>query len=443
MSRANGSKYPKTSKLLRAYLRSALLLAVALAFVAQSSAGALTPAQRRSYANKGIYFIDDPCSVTGSAATDLKAGVSDTANAKVVIGIAKTYNLGKEGALIGLMTAVTESHLQIYANSGIPISMQNPTAQAIGNDHDSLGIMQQRVSTNWSTFGNTPSKDVVYQLMDPAYSAQAFFGTPPGAKLPSNLKDPGALKKGLQNIPNWQSLDPGVAAQTVQISAFPDRYNQHKLEAQNSLNNLWDSSPPIPLPIPITGGTAAEPSAGGCPLTTFGSIYNTIVSYAYPHYIPPVMTTPKPEYAAAIKAAQARGEYVGGCDSAGCYPGIDCGGFVTRVMRDSGVDPNYNDANGPTQAQKAYLDRHPEKYKHILGVTGTNNLPTDQGQVYIAIIASEHTYFYVGKFNYTLGGQSMTWETPAASSSIGPPWRAPMADGVDTPSNYDWYQVIQ
>src|SRR5688572_24814648 len=71
-------------------------------------------------------------------------------NAKAVIGIAKTLGLGQRGALIGLMTALTESNLKNYANTGVPVSRENPMwlslaePRPLGNDHDSVGIMQQR-----------------------------------------------------------------------------------------------------------------------------------------------------------------------------------------------------------------------------------------------------------------------------------------------------------
>ena len=42
-----------------------------------------------------------------------------------------------------------------------------------------------------------------------------------------------------------------------------------------------------------------------------------------------------PAYAAAITKAKAEGQYVGN-------DGVDCGGFVTRLMIDSGFEPNYN-----------------------------------------------------------------------------------------------------
>ena len=61
------------------------------------------------------------------------------------------------------------------------------------NDHDSIGLFQQRPSAGWGT---------VEQLSDPAYQARKFF-------------------EKLVRITNWQLLPLTVAAQRVQISAFP------------------------------------------------------------------------------------------------------------------------------------------------------------------------------------------------------------------------------
>jgi hypothetical protein len=38
---------------------------------------------------------------------------------------------------------------------------------------------------------------------------------------------------------NWQSMSTGEAAQRVQVSAFPDRYQQRESEAIQIVNALW------------------------------------------------------------------------------------------------------------------------------------------------------------------------------------------------------------
>jgi hypothetical protein len=95
----------------------------------------------------------------------------------------------------------------------------------------------------------------------------------------------------------------------------------------------------------------------------------------------------KDTYKAAVDAAKKNGEYIGGI----AYPGIDCGGFVTRVMRNSGADKDYNDYEGPTSQQQKYMDDHPEKYEKIGAVSSVGKLkPGD------IAVNSQHTFLYVG-----------------------------------------------
>jgi len=185
--------------------------------------------------------------------------------------------------------------------------------------------------------------------------------------------------------------------------------------------------------------TAGQASAGGqattqdpCSGAVAGDAIKTALNYAWPDYHQAPYLVFKPSYRTAIAAAEARGEYVGG----GSHPGVDCGGFVTRVMRDSGADPNYNKGNGATTVQQAYMDAHPEKYKRLGPQTSTTNL--QPGDI---AINSEHTYIYVGKqpgFN----GNSAS----ASYSTDGSSWRTPMASNTywsNGAGPFIWYRLIK
>ena len=166
-----------------------------------------------------------------------------------------------------------------------------------------------------------------------------------------------------------------------------------------------------------------------------GDIVKTAINYAWPDYHTAPYITTKPSYAAAISKAQAAGEYVGGVSGG---PGIDCGGFVTRVMRDSGADPNYNwGPNDPRQGntvhEQAYLDAHPAKYQKLGAMTDTSKL--QPGDI---AINSDHTYIYVG--------QQPGFNGAAASASVAPPARAPMASTVyfsNGAGSFIWYRLKQ
>lgn len=109
---------------------------------------------------------------------------------------AKAMGLSADGAKIGVATALVESGdpMKMYANNLVPESLKF-RHDALGSDHDSVGLFQQRDNGAWGT---------VAQRMDAFESAGLFF-------------------RELVKF-DWESMDHGAAAQKVQRSAFPDRY---------------------------------------------------------------------------------------------------------------------------------------------------------------------------------------------------------------------------
>jgi hypothetical protein len=448
-------------------------------------------------ARMGIYFTkgDFSCGANSASATSgtspaagnaaLNLTAHQITNAKAIIGIAKTYQLGKEGAIIGVMTAITESHLRTYASQRIPLSEQNPIWKALppadkksGKDHMSVGSFQQQVTTGWSTYGNSPSDQAtVWQLMDIAYNAQAFFGTPPGSKLPADLKQPSALRKGVLNQSgDWKTRNPWVVAQDVQVSFDPTggNYKKYYGDAVKIVDTYYDSAPAVPLPIPVNGGAAAPgaaANANGCPdnntLSGTGvqKMMQTIAKYAWPDYCSSdarncknravncptahnYCDTPnemRKAYIDAVQAAKKKGEYVGSCN------GVDCGGFVTRVMRDSGADPEYNKYGGNTAQQMAYLENYSDGEEH--NHAENRDKPVryhrikDSEKLQSGDIAvqnngsTHHTYIYVGKITgLDEKGTVVPFNGDVASSSqCG---RAPMASSNDDRGKYEWFRLI-
>lgn len=149
-----------------------------------------------------------------------------------------------------------------------------------------------------------------------------------------------------------------------------------------------------------------------------GSAIETAKNYAWPKY-EKLKKEKKPEYEAAIQKAKSEGGFVG--DS--CYGGgVDCGAFVTRVMQDSGADPEYNPEKNNTSAQLNYAMNSP-KYEKV-----------DPGDVKPGDIAIRpgHTYLYIGEVE--------GFETQVASASQCD--HAPMSayEGVGDPS-YSWFRL--
>ncbi|MFF1946833.1 hypothetical protein ACFVWF_32365, partial [Rhodococcus qingshengii] len=136
-------------------------------------------------------------------------GGNAMANAQGIIEAAKERSLGPEGAKIGVATGLVESGLRVLANPAVPASLAMPN-EGLGYDHDSVGIFQQR-QEGWGT---------LEQRMNPKASAGLFFN-----KLMSF---------------DWRSMDPGAAAQRVQVSAFPATYSGRMGEAAGIVGSLFD-----------------------------------------------------------------------------------------------------------------------------------------------------------------------------------------------------------
>jgi hypothetical protein len=256
-----------------------IVLTVVLCCINQPGVvSALSQGDLQSIYTDSVYY--DPnstgCDTASSSSSVAVSTSADQAKiAQIIIGVAKTNKLGKRGALVGLMVGLDESGLKIYANSNVPVSLSNPNKQAVGSDHDSLGVFQQRISTGWSTISSDPGDaKAVGQLMDPAYNAEAFFGSPPGSNAPA------ALSKGLQNHTNWQTMKTWEAAQAVQASGTPDGSNYQRFvdQAQSLVDQYYDSSPAVTLPVSIAAGSSSTSSSstlGGADCSSSASVQCT------------------------------------------------------------------------------------------------------------------------------------------------------------------------
>ncbi len=217
------------------------------------------------------------CYVGGGGGQPINVTANQKQNAQTIIGIAKTDNLSENAALIGLMVGLDESHLTNDANENVPLSEFNTSKQGDGNNGTSLGVFQQQITDNWSTFSsNLNDTRAINQLMTPAYAAEAFFGSPPGTNTSS------ALQKGLQNVSGWQTMNPWIAAQAVQHSADSSglSYKAEMSAAQTLLTQYWTSSSAVPLPVSFQ---AAAANSGNSVYSCSGAVAQLSTSgYANP-----------------------------------------------------------------------------------------------------------------------------------------------------------------
>jgi murein DD-endopeptidase MepM/ murein hydrolase activator NlpD len=123
-------------------------------------------------------------------------------NAAIIINVGAGMDVPPRGWVIAVATALQESYLRNLGHLGER------------NDHDSLGLFQQRPSQGWGT----PE-----QILDPRYASRKFY-------------------ERLLAVPDWHRLPLTVAAQRVQRSAYPDAYAKHEPLAALVVNVLADGA---------------------------------------------------------------------------------------------------------------------------------------------------------------------------------------------------------
>jgi murein DD-endopeptidase MepM/ murein hydrolase activator NlpD len=129
-------------------------------------------------------------------------GATQIRNAAIIINVGAGQKLPPRAWVIAVATAMQESRLISLGNLGSR------------NDHDSLGLFQQRPSAGWGT---------PQQIMDPVYASTKFY-------------------EKLKTIEGWEHMSLTEAAQRVQISAYPDAYAKHEMLATQIVNLLADGA---------------------------------------------------------------------------------------------------------------------------------------------------------------------------------------------------------
>lgn len=197
-------------------------LVVGIAAIAGAGAGCVPAASTSSMSaasSSSTTATPDELEVPYGSNGTTTLNAKQLANAQAIINRASQRGISPQGIKIALMTALQESKLRMYANSTVPESLGYPH-EAVGSDHDSVGLFQQR----------PPGWGSVKELMTIDYSVDAFFGGPEGPN--------GGSPRGLLDITGWETMSPGKAAQTVQVSAFPSAYDKWEPAADLLIQTL-------------------------------------------------------------------------------------------------------------------------------------------------------------------------------------------------------------
>jgi hypothetical protein len=129
-------------------------------------------------------------------------GAQQMHNAAIIVSVGQQQNVPPRGWVIAIATALQESVLINLGDLGSR------------NDHDSLGLFQQRPSQGWGT---------PQQIMDPVYSSKKFY-------------------ERMVKVGNWLNRPLTDVAQAVQRSAYPDAYAKHEGRATRIVNALTNGA---------------------------------------------------------------------------------------------------------------------------------------------------------------------------------------------------------
>ncbi|MGN9910713.1 M23 family metallopeptidase [Phytohabitans sp. LJ34] len=125
-------------------------------------------------------------------------GDAQVRNAAIIVNVGSDMRVPFRGWVIAVATAMQESALSNLPHLGAR------------NDHDSVGLFQQRPSQGWGS---------ARQLQDPKYASRKFY-------------------EKLLAVEGWQQMALTDAAQRVQVSAYPDAYAKHEPIATQIVNLL-------------------------------------------------------------------------------------------------------------------------------------------------------------------------------------------------------------
>ncbi len=140
-----------------------------------------------------------------------------------------------------------------------------------------------------------------------------------------------------------------------------------------------------------TGSNGTTVSCGAS-----GTFQDLVLRYAWPQYHSPIYVDRMPDYAKIVASRSASGKYVGG--SYNGIAGIDCGGFVTTLMQESGFAPNYNSGKGNAASQEQWVKSNGWVLLNGSESSVINTSVLQPGDVAFSgpVNAASHTFVYVG-----------------------------------------------
>ena len=403
-----------------------------------STAGATAGVYDQSfYSNNNILFYnpDDNTCTAGSSTSS--ASLAGNSNAE------RIWNwLRQQGGLTSEQAAGVMGNMSVETASTF-----SPTIQQIGSPWPlgGWGLVQW---TNYPDGSSTGRRSTVVTTLDKQTGLGQYYdakyskpptiadgGRDPGVPVDINIRLLDFELNYIMQESQGRTVSKSVASQGFGTAGAGewDTLKQQKTveDATVFWHNNFEVSSQTPAEVISSRGEAAKrvfnsfssttSTATSCPNTiTSGSFSSYVLAYAWPDYHKAPYLQKTAAYQAAITKAKSEGRYVGA-------DGIDCGGFITTLMVDSGFDPTYNNngKGGNTDAQLAWLQAHWQNLGNGSSINPANLQPGD-----VAMLPG-HTFVYVG---HIPGFNSVI-----ASSSLNE--RAPMAGKEQlTASNVTWFR---
>ncbi|MBN1171085.1 MAG: C40 family peptidase [Micromonosporaceae bacterium] len=216
-------------------------------------------------------------------------------NAATIVAVGQRLRIPPRGWVIAVATAIQESSLRNLGDLG-------PR-----NDHDSLGLFQQRPSQGWGT----PA-----QILNPVYAATRFY-------------------QRLLQVPHWQDLPVAQAAQAVQRSAYPTAYSAWEHDAYLLVAHVGPTLSGI-LPAEFAQWLSVCIGLGGDGQSGGGSLSLP------PGFVLPASTPPAVVTAIAWALAQLGTPYSYGGDCTAARSGdpahqCDCSSLIQQSYKAAGI----------------------------------------------------------------------------------------------------------
>jgi len=248
-------------------------------------------------------------STTSGSAVELQSAQVD--NAAVIAHVGASLGIPQAGQVVALDVALTESDLWDLPNSTVPGSESFPgvqwgpySASDPPDNGTSVGLFQQQ--DNWGTLA---------ARMTASSAATEFYQGVAGG--------PG----GLTSVPDWAGLEPWVAAQDVQASAFPQAYQPWAPAAESLLGAL--------------AGVTCTPAGGAPPQPGKPLSFGPTVLAAAKSYIGKV------PYVWGGGTAQGPSGSAVAPPAAVGQAGFDCSGLTLYAYAAAGIVlPHYSGAGG-------------------------------------------------------------------------------------------------